>query len=202
MILGVIISVLERKGLIKPTSIKAPPPEVPPIIDNIVVDTIAPPAIEDTLHDMPQVEIQSTVSSISPAPRQPTPDEMLCAADRLDGSGFEKWCAQLFVLLGFSSVEMTKASGDQGVDIVATKDDVRYAIQCKCYSSDIGNHSVQEVHAGKSMYACHVGVVITNRYFTPSAKELAKVTGVLLWDRNKLKSIIQEIQNKNKPGKA
>ena len=42
----------------------------------------------------------------------------------------------------------------------------KYAIQCKCYSSDLGNSPVQEVHAGKSMYNCHVGVVMTNRHFT------------------------------------
>lgn len=92
----------------------------------------------------------------------------------------------------FKDIQLTKASGDQGVDIIAVKDDIRYAIQCKCYSSDIGNHPIQEVHAGKSMYNCHVGVVLTNRYFTSGAKDLAKATGTLLWDRNKLKSMLLE----------
>ena len=106
--------------------------------------------------------------------------------DNLDGAKFEEWCASLLRNNGFTNVEVTKASGDQGVDILAQKNDIKYAIQCKCYSSNLGNSPVQEVHAGKSMYNCHVGVVMTNSYFTSSAKELAKVTGVLLWDREKL----------------
>ena len=76
-------------------------------------------------------------------------------------------------------------------DILAEKNDVKYAIQCKCYSSDLGNSPIQEVHAGKSMYNCHVGVVMTNRHFTSGAKELANATGVLLWDRNKLLQMME-----------
>lgn len=189
--------VLKRKGIIKSSSTPLNQTETPDdsSSEGVVLSLNSPKEPID-------VESHHMEHSSAPIPivtsRQPTPDEILCAVDHLDGSGFEKWCAQFFVLLGFSNIELTKASGDQGVDIVAVKDDVRYAIQCKCYSSDIGNRSVQEVHAGKSMYACHVGVVVTNRYFTHSAKELAKVTGVLLWDRNKLKSMIQEVQDKNK----
>jgi len=57
---------------------------------------------------------------------------------------------------------------------------------CKCYSSDLGNTPVQEVWVGKSMYHCQIGVVMTNRYFTKGARELADTTGVLLWDRDRL----------------
>lgn len=106
--------------------------------------------------------------------------------DDLDGSEFENWCANLLRNNGFINVEVTQASGDQGVDILAIKNDIKYAIQCKCYSHDLGNSPVQEVHAGKSMYNCHIGVVMTNRHFTKGAKELSKATGVLLWDREKL----------------
>lgn len=106
--------------------------------------------------------------------------------DNFEGLEFENWCANLLRKNGFFNVEVTKASGDQGVDILAEKNEIKYAIQCKCYSSDLGNSPVQEVHAGKSMYNCHVGAVMTNRYFTSGAKELAKATGVLLWDRDKL----------------
>ena len=106
--------------------------------------------------------------------------------DNLDGLEFENWCANLLRNNGFINVKVTRASGDQGVDILAEKGEIKYAIQCKCYSSDLGNSPIQEVHAGKSMYNCHVGVVMTNRHFTSGAKELANATGVLLWDREKL----------------
>ena len=91
---------------------------------------------------------------------------------------------------GFINVSVTPGSGDQGVDVIAEKEGVRYAVQCKCYSSALGNTPVQEVCAGKSMYNCHVGVVMTNNYFTAGAKQLAEKNGILLWDRDKLQQMI------------
>jgi HJR/Mrr/RecB family endonuclease len=114
--------------------------------------------------------------------------------DNLDGAEFEEWCANLLRNNCFTNVQVTKTTGDQGVDILAQKNDIKYAIQCKCYSSNLGNSPIQEVHAGKSMYNCHVGVVMTNRHFTSGAKELAKATGVLLWDREKLLQMMSNVE--------
>lgn len=110
--------------------------------------------------------------------------------DSMDGREFEQFCADLLHNNGFSNVEVTRGSGDQGIDVLATKDFVKYGFQCKCYSSDVGNKAVQEALAGKTYYGCHVAVVLTNRYFTPAAKELAEQTGVVLWDRSQLASMV------------
>lgn len=106
--------------------------------------------------------------------------------DTMEGHQFEQFCAQLLVKNGFSNVDVTKGSGDQGIDIIAHKDGVKFGIQCKCYSNDIGNKAVQEAYAGKTYYNCHVGVVLTNRYFTRSAIDLSNSNGILLWDRGYL----------------
>lgn len=111
--------------------------------------------------------------------------------DYMEGHDFEKFCAELLAANGFSNVYVTQESNDQGIDVLAEKLGVKYAIQCKRYSSDVGNKAVQEVFAGKSYYGCHVGVVLTNRYFTQSAKELAEKTQVFLWDRDVLEKLIQ-----------
>lgn len=110
--------------------------------------------------------------------------------DNMEGHDFEYFCADLLKKNGFSDAKVTQGSGDQGIDVLATKDGIKYGVQCKCYSSDIGNKAVQEVFSGKAFYNCHVGVVLTNRYFTASAKELAEKNGVLLWDRDKLNELI------------
>lgn len=104
--------------------------------------------------------------------------------DFMDGHRFEYWCADVLRKIGFCNVEVTRGSGDQGVDVLAEKDGVKYAIQCKCYTSDLGNKPVQEVNTGKTIYRCQVGVVMTNRYFTQGAKDAAEATGILLWDRD------------------
>lgn len=121
-----------------------------------------------------------------------TAAEELARADQLDGHDFEYWCADLLRDCGYRNVEVTRASGDQGVDVLAEKDGITYAIQCKCYSHDLGNGPVQEVFAGKSLYHRHVGVVMTNRDFTASAREAADATGVLLWGREKLLDMLKQ----------
>lgn len=121
--------------------------------------------------------------------------EDISRVDGMEGHEFEYFCASLLRKNGFTNVEVTPGSGDQGVDILAEKGGVKYAIQCKNYASPLSNTPVQEVSAGKIFYGCHVGVVMTNSTFTPGAKELAKATGILLWDR----TIVQElIKEKNK----
>ena len=120
------------------------------------------------------------------------------AVDLMDGHEFEYWCAAILRRNGFQDVEVTKASGDQGVDVLATKDGVSYAIQCKCYSHDLGNTPVQEVNTGKMFYRRHIGVVMTNRYFTQGAKDAAAATGVLLWDRDKLQEFIHKAAKVNR----
>lgn len=122
-----------------------------------------------------------------------TPSEyVLYRVDHMNGIQFEGWCQRLLIINNYKNTSSTKASNDQGVDILAEKGGVKYAFQCKCYSSDLGNKPVQEVNAGKAIYRCHVGVVITNRYFTQGAKDAAEATGILLWDRDYLSEMIEE----------
>lgn len=111
--------------------------------------------------------------------------------DAMSGTEFEHFCADILHINGYTNVRLTAGSGDQGVDIIAHKEEVKYAIQCKHYSSPVGNTPVQEVNAGKAIYNCHIGVVLTNSIFTKGAEELAKANNVLLWDRCKLYELIK-----------
>ncbi|MGI6013683.1 MAG: restriction endonuclease [Oscillospiraceae bacterium] len=115
----------------------------------------------------------------------------ISSIDGMEGQKFEYFCADLLRDHGFTNVEVTPGSGDQGVDIIATKDDIRYAIQCKNYTSRLGNTPIQQVHAGKSFYNCHVGVVMTNSTFTSGAISLAEATGTLLWDRTTIHQMMR-----------
>lgn len=158
---------------------------------------------EDFLSDLENVDNISTVftafnSYTAPCP-SPLEDKLQMyngKYDYMEGHDFERFCAKLLEANGFSNVNVTPGSNDQGIDILAEKQDVKYAIQCKRYSSDVGNKAVQEVFAGKSYYGCHVGVVLTNRYFTSSAKELAAKTQIFLWDRNVLNSLCENYYEK------
>ena len=110
--------------------------------------------------------------------------------DKMDGHSFEYYCAELLKKNGFVDVEVTRGSGDHGIDILADKDDNSYAIQCKCYTSNIGNSAVQQAYTGKDLYKKDIAVVLTNQYFTPQAKAEADRLRVKLWDRDKLRELI------------
>ena len=114
------------------------------------------------------------------------------ALDGLEGHDFEFFCADLLESRGFLDVEVTKASRDYGVDILAEKDGVTYAIQCKRYEGPVGVKAVQEAYAGRDYYERMVGVVMTNQYFTQPAVEVAGKLRILLWDRAYLAAMLEE----------
>ncbi len=114
--------------------------------------------------------------------------------NELDGYEFEEISKEILLKNKFNNVELTKRSSDFGVDLTAEKDGVKYAIQCKKYSSQVGLKAVQEVIASKSMNQSHVAVVLTNNYFTKGAIELAEKNNVLLWDRDKLVELIKKFE--------
>lgn len=125
----------------------------------------------------------------------PTEDEVkreMTLLDSMDGWKFESYVAELLRSSGYKNVQVTSGSGDQGIDVIATKDGVEYGIQCKNYNSPVGNKAVQEAFAGKSYYRCHVAIVLTNSTFSPSAKELAEAIGVSLWDRGELQKLVRK----------
>ena len=112
--------------------------------------------------------------------------------DEMEGHDFEYFCADLLRKNGFLDVEVTKGSGDYGVDILAEKDGVTYAVQCKCYNAPIGVKAVQEVYAGRDYYDRMVGAVMTNQYFTSAAVAAAGKLKILLWDRGYIDSMMEE----------
>lgn len=106
--------------------------------------------------------------------------------DLMSGLEFEQFISDYFHQKGYHT-EITKGSGDQGIDVIAEKGSIRIGIQVKCYSGNVGNAAVQEAVAGKAFYKLDKVMVITNSHFTSSAVELAQVNNVILWDRTILK---------------
>lgn len=99
------------------------------------------------------------------------------------GYDYEDECAEWLSLNGFEKVEITKKSGDQGIDIIAYNDGKKYGIQCKHYKGKVSNKAVQEAHTGAAYYNCDVAVVMTTGHFTQSAINLAHSINVKLWQK-------------------
>lgn len=107
----------------------------------------------------------------------------------LRGVAFEVFLFEVFTELGYI-VTMTKASGDQGVDLTAIKAQRRVAIQAKGYSGSVGNPAVQQVFAGKEFYGCFECAVVTNSSFTRGARELALSVNCHLIDEAMIPELI------------
>jgi restriction system protein len=98
----------------------------------------------------------------------------------IDPFEYERWCAQSLREHGWDA-STTKGGGDQGVDIIAKKDNRKVALQCKLYTSGaVGNKAVQEIHAAAAFIEADRAVVVSNADYTLSARQLAAKLGVLL----------------------
>lgn len=95
------------------------------------------------------------------------------------GADFELYLKDLFCQLGYEVIT-TKASGDQGADLIISKNGIKKVVQAKFYSSSVGNKAVQEVIGAIKFYKADLGMVITNNYYTKSAIELASVNNIEL----------------------
>jgi hypothetical protein len=107
----------------------------------------------------------------------------------LRGVEFEDFLAEVFEVLGYE-IKTTKASGDQGIDLIARKGERRIGIQAKGYEQSVGNAAVQEAFSGMVHYGCTECVVITNSGFTRGAYELAESTGCRLIDGERIPDVI------------
>lgn len=92
---------------------------------------------------------------------------------------FEKQCAEILNNHGWEA-RTTQKSADQGIDVIATKNNITVALQCKLYSKPVGNKAVQEAFSGKKYYQADYAGVVSNNTYTTSARSLAKNCNVLL----------------------
>lgn len=101
---------------------------------------------------------------------------------------YEKEIANLLKKLGFNA-HTTKGSGDQGADVLADKNGVSFAIQCKMYSKPVGNKAVQEANTARDFYKCDYAAVITSAGYTKSARQAANACNVILLNESEISKL-------------
>jgi restriction system protein len=116
----------------------------------------------------------------------------------LSPEDFETWCAKELERSGWTT-RLTARGADQGADVLATWDHFVVALQCKFYSSPVGNKAVQEAYASARHYGAEHAAVVTNAGFTKSARELAASTGVLLLAHTELGLLRSRLDARKSP---
>lgn len=112
--------------------------------------------------------------------------------EEMSGLEFEQYFSGLLVKNGYTNVKVTKKTGDFGADVIADLGGVKYAFQCKYYSSPVGVDAVYQVNAAKTIYGAHVAVAATNSVFTKPAQIAAENLKVILWDGGTLSQLAAE----------
>jgi restriction system protein len=106
---------------------------------------------------------------------------------RMEPLDYEKHCALELEKTGWGT-RLTVATGDQGADVIAHRDGKVLVLQCKLYSSPVGNDAVQQVIAARHFQSADLAAVVSNQPFTKAAKQLAGVSGVHLLHHEQLAS--------------
>ena len=109
----------------------------------------------------------------------------LAQIDAMSGEDFERYLQAVFYGAGYHA-HLTPQSNDFGADLIFTSDKTRTVVQAKRYKNPVGIEAVQQVIGALYYYNADIAFVITNSYFTPSARKLAAAANVILWDRNDL----------------
>ncbi len=109
--------------------------------------------------------------------------------DNMTGEEFEQYVAEILKYNGYTNIELTKHTGDYGIDILADYQGYSYAIQCKMYHKPVGIAAIQQAYAGYIYYDCDYPIVVTNNRFTQAAIELANTNDVILWDGDDLEKM-------------
>ncbi|WP_298952281.1 restriction endonuclease [uncultured Methylobacterium sp.] len=167
--------------------------------DNLIVDgwlrerdyfverTVAPRLEKAGYGDLLASRRDEILAIVEEAASRPEPEP--AEADLPDdGIAYERFCAALLERAGWHA-RATRASGDQGADVIAERDGTRLVVQCKRYARPVGNGAVQEVVAARSYWSADLAAVVSNAGFTPSARKLAAATDVRLLHHDDLATL-------------
>jgi len=106
---------------------------------------------------------------------------------------FEKFVCDLFRKMGYN-VELTPASGDYGIDVVAKTPGNTVAIQVKKYADGnmVGASVVQQTLGAMWKVKADQSIIITTSGFTVYAQEQAREAPIKLWDQKTLQEIVRK----------
>lgn len=113
----------------------------------------------------------------------------------LSPTDFELLCKLLLEKSGFE-VETTKASGDGGIDLIATKKEVftsgKYIVQCKRYSGSVGEPVLRDLYGVVTAESASKGILMTTGTFTVAARSFAVNKPLELIDGEILNQLISQ----------
>jgi HJR/Mrr/RecB family endonuclease len=90
---------------------------------------------------------------------------------------FEHVTAEIFRQLGFEA-RVTPASGDEGLDVILSRNGRKIGVQCKQYKNPVGPGAIREFSGSLMAADLTKGYFVTTSDFTEAAKQAAKKSKV------------------------
>lgn len=118
-----------------------------------------------------------------------TPSGMARRLNNMDGIEFEEFTAQFFRARGYST-EMTKVSGDHGIDLFARRGQEFLGIQCKRWAKPVGEPIIRDFYGALMNSGAKKGVVIATSGFTSQAIDFVRGKPIALVDLDKFIELI------------
>ncbi|MGQ3413340.1 restriction endonuclease [Natrinema sp. LN54] len=153
-------------------------------------------ALEDRLHDESQYVREAAAWALDRLEGESTgadpADSWTAAAfEDVSPTAFEALVADLWDAMGYRT-EVTPASRDGGIDVIATTDDERVAIQAKRFlSSPVGSPDTRQI-AGQLQLDFDRAALVTTASFTgPAERFAAEATAVELVDGVSLRELLE-----------
>ena len=132
---------------------------------------------QDTYFPVDPVE---GIASIEGAETGEWADQLLSKLQSMDPYGFERLSQRLLRTCGFIQVEVTKKSGDGGIDgkgvVRVNLVSFHVLFQCKRYQGSVGASTVRDFR-GAMQGRADKGLIITTGTFTPDARKEATRAG-------------------------
>lgn len=131
-----------------------------------------------------KLNIQSSIQSSSI-------QKELINLDNMNNEDFKNYINNLLTKLGYIST-INKSINNKSADILAEKDNIKYAIHCINQIKPINYQIIHKINSAKIVFDCDLAIVITNNFFTKQAISQAKKLRVILIDRDSLIDMLNE----------
>ncbi|MDO8772014.1 MAG: restriction endonuclease [Burkholderiaceae bacterium] len=130
-----------------------------------------------------------------------TTSRTAASLDGMTWQQFEILVGEAFRQKGYKVTELGGAGPDGGVDLVLSKGDEKFLVQCKQWKAfKVGVDVVRELYGLMAAKGAAGGFVVTSGKFTTDAQEFARGSNVTLLDGEKLFAMLQSAKAGIKKG--
>jgi len=112
----------------------------------------------------------------------------------LNGKEFEKELANIYDMHGYT-VDLTPSTGDQGIDLILSKNGIRKIVQCKAHSKPVGPATVRDLYGTLIASKAHSAILASTSGFTKGVYSFVNGKRIELISLDNIIELAEEVIN-------